>query len=416
MKKILVILVLFISFGIARGQQSDTLLRSIGFYLSPALTDHYLSGATNSTNPTFGGSLGFRFINKLKKGFFIESGLGLGLFGSKYPVEDAYWNNYEPYYTSYHYYKKQSSVKELNWMVPFLVGYKTQKGKVRFQGSMGISFNLKIYDKETSKVISGDGPPNYYYDYYDPGFSFGTSMMAIARAGISIPIKQRISIEILPTARYRMFYFTTDNLDLIKSIDNDVRPWSLGLDVGLMISLDDNDVEQEYEKDKTPDVAYTIQYTDTAKTVKPLKRKLLNEGPKNAAYIEYGGNGYLYSLNYERTIFRRGNVNIQARGGAGYAFKKFAVPLGANIVLGTTRKKFEAGITFTLNNFNRDSYGHIDKYSDNYNSLNLSIDPSLAFRLESYKHMFLRLAVMTHYFPISGGLMPGVGVSLGGCF
>ncbi len=418
MKKVLLVLVCCSFFGITKAHLSDTLLRSAGFYLSPAMTDIDFSNTKMAVDPQFSGAIGFRFINKLKKGFFLEGGVGLGVFGGKYPEEEGTWYSYyDPYGNGMPYtYTHQRNVKEVNWMVPFLVGYKTQKGKVRFEGALGISFNLKNFIIEKDHVTSGVGPS---YDAYNNNngnpVSFGTSFMGVARAGISIPIKKRINIEILPTARYRLFDFTADRIDLTKSIQTIERPWSLGLDIGIMFSLDDLDPEEVYEKPKPSNVSYTFAYKDSI-PAQPAKRKLLNDGPKNAAYIEFAGNGFIYSLNYERTVFRKGIVNLQARAGMGFAASKYTIPLGMNLALGTGRRKFEMGVSCTLHNFNRDSHFHVDRYASNYNNFNYSIDPSLAFRLETTSNFFLRLAVMTHYFPNSGAIMPGFGLSLGGCF
>jgi hypothetical protein len=415
MKKIILLLVFCLCFGITHAQRSDTLLRAVGFYISPGITNQYLTNSNSHNKTKFGGSMGYRITNKLSHGFFIEGGVGIGYFNYESPEYESYWSEYgyaDPYYHSVRYtYKK--STKEINWTVPFLAGYKTPKGKVRFQGALGLSFNVKIFEESGKTITGGIGPINDYEYRGDNHPSFGTSFFAIGRAGISIPVKNRLNIEILPTARYRMFYFTSDRMDLAQSIQSKERPWSLGLDIGLMISLDDKERELEYEKDAGND--YTYKAVDDAKE-KPAKKKLLNNGPKNAAYIEFGGNGIIYSFNYERTVFRKGIVNLQVRGGFGCTFQKYSIPLGANIALGTTRKKFEAGLTVTMNNFNRTSYGDIYSGDLHYNDFNVSIDPSIAFRLESNTHLFLRLALMTHYFPVTGGIMPGVGVSLGGCF
>jgi hypothetical protein len=416
MKKIIFLLIGFSVFGITKAQNSDTLLRAAGFYISPALCNQNLTGSKTHSDPKFGGSLGFRFINKLSYGFFIEGGVGLGIFKGEDAEKIAIWYDYNyPYLGNYYSYTYRSSFSELNWMVPFLAGYKTQKGKVRFQGALGISFNLRNYEASTRIIKSGIAPQSSYYNHEDKKLSFGTSFFAIARAGISVPVSKKINVEILPTARYRMFYFTPDKMDLTKSIRSSERPWSLGLDVGIMVSLEDEEMEAKYETNANAGDAYTFKYNDD-KTAKPLHKKLQNNGPKNAAYMELGGNGILYSLNYERTVFRKGIVNIQARGGFGFTLRKYCIPLGANIALGTTRKKFEAGLTITMNNFNRDTYGHINSDDIDFNAFNYSIDPSLAFRLESDAHFFLRLALMTHYFPVTGSIMPGVGISLGGCF
>ena len=418
MKKNLLFFFCFIFFGVTQAQQSDTLVRSVGIYYSPSVASRILSGNTESGDPVFGSSFGYRFINKISKGFFIEGGVGIGIFGGKYPEEERTWtqcNYFEP--SVIHHYTSQYTEKEIDWLVPFLVGYKTMSGKVRFQGSLGIAFALRNHIFEKYKVT--DGTPPFYGDevtkeHYQ---NLGTSFYAIARAGISIPVKKRLNIEILPTARYRMFYFTTGYLDLTQTIENRESLWSLGIDIGLMISINNKEPEKLYDTDpgSSREHSYTMQYNEPDTTVS-LKKKQLKIGPKNAVYVEIGGNGMFYSLNYERTVFSKNKANIQARGGFGYALGKFAVPLGGNITIGFLQRKFEAGLTCTLGNFNPDADHRIEHFESPNDAFNLTIDPSLAFRLESKKHLFLRIAVMTHYFPTSGAVFPGFGVSIGGCF
>jgi len=389
-------------------------LRSVGFYVSPGISDHFFAGVKMKAEPKYSSSFGYRFINKLKHGFFLEGGCGFIIFNGKYHEESRTWyyHGYTPYY-----YTEQRNIKEYNWMAPFMAGYMSPKGKVRFQGALGIAFNLKNCTTEEIKIIEGDAPSYFYTgnNQKDTYPDFGTSFLAIARAGISIPVGQRINIEILPTARYCMFYFTSERFDLIQSIDNIERPWSLGIDISVTYALNNLKREEVYEKPyDNNNPSYTMEVGDSS--VRTKKLKLLNNGPKNAVYFEFGGNGLLYSMNYERTVFRKGIVNIQARAGMGIVGDKCIFPLGANIALGTGRKKFEAGLTCSLGNYNLNEDNRIDSYYSRNNAFNCTIDPSLAFRVESKKHFFLRLAVMTHYFPVTGGLIPGVGVSLGGCF
>lgn len=418
MKKILLFFFCLIFLGISKAQHSDTLIRAAGFYFSPAVTAHLLSNVKKNNDPVFGGSFGFRFINKIYKGFFIEGGVGIGIFGGKQPEEEKTWtqcNYFEP--SVIFHYTEQCIEKEINWLVPFLIGYKTISGKVRFQGSVGIAFALRNYIFKNYTVTDGINP------YFGDGHSednypyFGTSFYAIARAGISIPVKKRINIEILPAARYRMFYFTSDRLDLIQNIKSSESPWSLGIDIGLMFSINNKKSEEIDDKDLelSDEQSYTMRY-DEPDTLITLKKNKVNKGPKNAVYIELGGNGMFYSLNYERTFFSKNIVNIQARAGVGYAAGKYAIPIGGNFTIGTSRKKFEAGLTCTLGNFNLNSEHQINRYDTGFDAFGITLDPSIAFRFESKQHLFLRFAVLTHYFPLSGGLLPGFGISVGGCF
>jgi hypothetical protein len=407
MKKSLLVLSFVLAMSFLKGQSSDTLLRSAGFFISPAITNIYLPSETRQPDPHFGFSAGYRFENKLKNGFFLEGGVGFNLWGATYPPVEIIYNYGWPSIPVD--YLSQKSVTQLNISAPFLAGYMANMGKVRLLGELGFAFNLQNFEFPKYEYTN---KPSYVYDYDDNAVepSFGPGLSLMARAGIRLPLTDRMSIDLLPTARYRFAYFTTKSLDMRKSIFSDIRPWSVGLDVGLVFALKDKESEEVYEYDYNPDTIgdYTIKFKDGEGNM-PVKKKLLNNGAKNFVYLEFAGGGLFFSDNYERTVYRQGILSIQARGGFGCFAKKFSVPLGANITLGASRKKFEAGLLVTGENILFDYF-------------NINVVPSLAFRIESHRHFFLRLALITHIVTGSdtetsaGKLIPGFGVSLGGCF
>jgi hypothetical protein len=75
MKKVYLLIFLVFAFATSQAQTSDTLLRSTGLFISPAITGLHNNGDTISSLPGFGLSVGYRFVNKMKYGLFIESGI-----------------------------------------------------------------------------------------------------------------------------------------------------------------------------------------------------------------------------------------------------------------------------------------------------------------------------------------------------
>lgn len=90
---------------------------------------------------------------------------------------------------------------------------------------------------------------------------------------------------------------------------------------------------------------------------------------KNAIYAEIGGNGMLYSLNYERQIYQKNKFHFAASIG-GMAFPELfnpgiivIIPLEAKILLGKKKNFFETGLgnsfnTATYNSFQFNSSGN----------------------------------------------------------
>lgn len=76
--------------------------------------------------------------------------------------------------------------------------------------------------------------------------------------------------------------------------------------------------------------------------------------PKNSIYLELFGNGFAYTLNYERHI----SSNYYLRAGGGYinfnlsggGFSVFSIPVMMNKLYGKRNAKLELGIGFVLTN------------------------------------------------------------------
>jgi hypothetical protein len=67
MKKIIFFTVVTFISLFANAQYEDALLRSAGFFISPAITSFTLPKETIQPNPRFGLTLGFRYKNELSK-------------------------------------------------------------------------------------------------------------------------------------------------------------------------------------------------------------------------------------------------------------------------------------------------------------------------------------------------------------
>jgi hypothetical protein len=299
-----------------------------------------------------------------------------------------------------------NSESHIHISAPFLAGYRTQQGRVRFEGAMGFAFNLRLWQFDRYQVTYLTGTYNGY-DGQDLHLTFRPSFSAIVRAGISVPINDRATFDVLPTFRYSFLNFESGSFDALQSADFDLQRWSVGIDFGLTWKLDDKPVESfDKTETKVDDIAYTVNYSDTIATENQRVKKP-STGPKNFLYGELGGSGLAITHNYERTVFRKDIVSIQARAGFGMIPNSLMFPIGVNVALGKGMKKFEMGIGATIENLTDDNYDH--------ETYKVNLVPSMALRVEK-QHFFLKLSLMSHYFFESGELMPGIGVSLGGCF
>ncbi len=66
-------------------------------------------------------------------------------------------------------------------------------------------------------------------------------------------------------------------------------------------------------------------------------------------YLELGGTGYIYTVNYERLLLKRNQFGLFARVGFEYipfgtADRLIHFPLGANFTIGDRKHRFEAGM------------------------------------------------------------------------
>lgn len=410
MRKIIVSIIVLMALLITvskpiKAQDADTLKRTAGFFFSPGVTGvHDLRDyPAPESSYGFGLSGGYRTTYNIGKGFFLEGGFTLSSFEWNHKAQMHYWL-YDAYgnYTTYMTPLVDVEEKFVDVSAPFLAGYRTTKGKVRFVGALGYSFNLQIWHSEKTDFSAYNG---YYHDDKEFSPTFGPNLAAIARAGISVPFaKGRGSIDIMPTARYTVLNFNSGKMDLLQTVTNDFRPWSVGLDVGISMKL----------KDKKK-VEYQHQGADNAFTFAPSGDSAVAEKPKkdhyrNFIYIEMAGNGGIFSANYERNVFHGRKIGLNARAGFGMLPEHYAFPVGVNLAIGDTPRKFEIGLGATFENFTQN--GGFGESGD----LNINVVPSLGIRIESQRHFFFRASAMCHYITTTGELWPGIGLAFGGAF
>lgn len=127
---------------------------------------------------------------------------------------------------------------------------------------------------------------------------------------------------------------------------------------------------------------------------------------KNDVYIEAGGSGIIYSLNYERQLFRKPGLGVRA--GVGWfphLYRSF--PFGINYLFDISHSNFiEAGAGVTT----RKSYIHWGRTYSYF-------VPSVGFRRHTSKNLLLRFSVLgaveRYRYDKRFGFYPWVGLSVG---
>ncbi|MEI6766117.1 MAG: hypothetical protein WCM76_10780 [Bacteroidota bacterium] len=385
-------------------QNADTLKRTVGFFFSPAATGVHDLREYPALNAKmdFGLTGGFRTTYSIGHGFFLEGGFTLSSCEWKYKEPNYYW--LYDYYGGYTYMAPQRDVTEkfISISTPFLAGYRTTKGAVRFVGQLGFSFNLQLL---SIKKYEDDGNLGYYAEGNHVDIAFRPNLGVMARAGISLPFaKGRCSIDLLPTARYSTITFHSGKMDMLQTVTSDFRPWSLGLDVGFSLKINDKKKVTYEHQD------YGQSYTFAPGGDSTVKEKPRSDYFRNFVYIEMAGNGGIYSTNYERTVYHGRKIGLNARAGFGILPEHYAFPIGVNLTIGDTPRKFEIGLGTTFENFTQN--GKFGESGD----FNMNVVPSMGIRIESQHHFFFRASVMAHYIMTSSELWPGIGFAFGGAF
>jgi hypothetical protein len=133
---------------------------------------------------------------------------------------------------------------------------------------------------------------------------------------------------------------------------------------------------------------------------------------KNSIYGELLGSGFLFSINYEREIHRKDNLQVNFRVGFGSAIFINAVPLtGLNVLVGRKQNFFELGFN-GIRTYAVDFFGG----SGNY----VLGNPVIGYRFQGYKGIIFR-ASFTPFFQLydpedwisDQTFVPFLGLSLG---
>lgn len=149
--------------------------------------------------------------------------------------------------------------------------------------------------------------------------------------------------------------------------------------------------------------------------------KLFSQNAKNAFYVELGGSGGIYSLNYERQAISKGNMQLFGRVGfSNYAAKEFNADtaivrtysvspflLGLTAALGAGDHKVDIGICFRRDGL---SVTTGDEFPED--TKRTAIVPSLGYRYQPAKGFFAKagIAVSTWHYDVGATLRPQVAV------
>jgi hypothetical protein len=145
---------------------------------------------------------------------------------------------------------------------------------------------------------------------------------------------------------------------------------------------------------------------------------------KNALYFEVGGNGFIYSLNYERIILEKPNFKTAIRGGAGFVPNNFIFNVNSYFfpveIVGLFGKKshhFELGVGNTLMVGSVESYNHEEFKWNTSPTYHLFIPVRIGYRYQRREGGFVFRAGAT---PILDyrfvRIVPMAGISVGKSF
>lgn len=156
-------------------------------------------------------------------------------------------------------------------------------------------------------------------------------------------------------------------------------------------------------------------------TFRPVKAQILDpeiypQGEtklrKNSIYGELLGSGFLFSINYEREIHRKDNIQVNFRVGFGSAIFINAVPLtGLNVLIGKRTRFFELGFN-GIRTYIIDFFGGQGNY--------ILANPVIGYRFQGEKGFIFR-ASFTPFFQLydpedwvpNQTFVPFAGLSLG---
>lgn len=143
-----------------------------------------------------------------------------------------------------------------------------------------------------------------------------------------------------------------------------------------------------------------------------------SDSVNHVIYLELGGNGGLYSLNYERNIGGMFWVRAGASYGAALFTKSVSIPLSINYLLGKNGQYFEIGLGPTIYYLNsRFSLFSEDSNQDNgFFGVNLVSTIGYRYQPLSRQNIFFKLAFTPAFRLEDKTFVPFGGLSVGYSF
>lgn len=152
---------------------------------------------------------------------------------------------------------------------------------------------------------------------------------------------------------------------------------------------------------------------------------------KNTVFVEFLGNGGVYSLNYDRIFFQRDRFKTSFRVGASLMphksyvaenyFFSMTLPVEINGMWGSNRHHFEAGLGYTPFYWSRQNTANMPGVRENRRFSNMLIS-RIGYRYQRPEGgLFFRAALMPNYYAAPGARVTyfswiGGGLSLGKSF
>jgi hypothetical protein len=143
--------------------------------------------------------------------------------------------------------------------------------------------------------------------------------------------------------------------------------------------------------------------------------------PRNIAFLELGGSGGLYSINYERVLISKNKFSLNGRIGLaenffGLSYEEFFVPLAVVTILGKRKLKWELGGGSVLF-FNLHTYTLQEQKDGNF------VDPFAVLgniiaggRLSLKRNWLTRISFTPFYNFHKHRIYPWAGASIGRAF
>ena len=264
-------------------------------------------------------------------------------------------------------YERQTRGSFVNVRIPLQLEY-IPIGKWALYGRAGFLFDIEVSYNSVDVFAHSNlaAPESYWYGSSDL-YSHEFLLSGTASGGL----------------KYRK-----ENLELLFGLTSQIGFF----DFNKNIRVDRIGIGAEFCIRKTiPNTEFPHRERDQSGSVKKPRSEYL--------FVEFGGSGYLGSLNYERTLIKNGEYRLNAKAGIG-AFlagnAQLSLPIGLNWISGEKRG-FEIGV---------DVVPVIGSFSNSY------LAPHAGYRAELGRKFLLRITAVG-WWSIDGDVRVVPGVSLG---